>query len=115
MNFAGYFDEQIRVQQRAIRSYRLCIVPLVAVGMGLIVYSLVLEKDTASDIIKLGGGIFATALAALPYKEITPRRERIVVFTMLKQHLENMEDLPIEERQLFEQMAIDAIKENLKR
>ena len=116
MNFAPYFDEQIKVQQRAIRSYRLWIVPLLVVGIGLIAYSLRTSgSEIASDIIKLGGGIFTTALATLPYKEITPRRERIVFFTMLRKHLENIEELPADERQLFLQMAIDAIKENLKR
>jgi hypothetical protein len=112
MNFADYFEGQIEVQQRAIRSYRVWVTILIVVGLGIIVYSFISSvKEMSSDLIKTGGGIFTAALAALPYKEITPRRERIVAFSLLKTEFRKDEELPPE----ILELAMETIRENLKR
>jgi hypothetical protein len=117
MNFAPYFEDQIRIQERAIRSYKYSIAVLALIGMGIILASIFLDtaKGLAPDLIKLGGGVFTAALATLPYREIPPRRERITSYTHLKNYFEHVDELPPEERQVLTQMAMDAMKENLKR
>ena len=117
MDYVNYFEDQIKVQQQAIRSFKLSIVILVLVGLIVILLSIVIDtaKGFAPDLIKIGGGAFTAALATLPYKEISPRRERITLYKFIKESLTIVETLPLEERQRIMQMAIDAMRENMKR
>jgi len=117
MNFASYFEDQIKIQQHAIRSYKWSIAILALIGIGIIIVSLIIDtaKGFAPDLIKIGGGAFTAALATLPYKEIAPRRERISCYTHLHESFEDAEKLPAEELKQLVQVALEAMKENMKR
>ncbi|MEK6325548.1 MAG: hypothetical protein AABN33_28230 [Acidobacteriota bacterium] len=117
LNFASYFEDQIKIQQQAIRSFKWSIAALILLGVGIITVSLIIDtaKGLAPDLIKLGGGIFMAALATLPYKEIAPRRERIICYTHLKDGFERRETLSHGDQERLTQMAIDVVKENMKR
>ena len=117
IDFASYFEEQIKIQQQAIRSFKWSIAALTLLGVGIITVSLIIDatKNSAPDLIKLGGGIFMAALATLPYKEIAPRKERIICYTHLKDGFERRETLSPGEQEKLTQVAIDVVKENMKR
>jgi hypothetical protein len=117
MNYVVYFEEQIQNQQKTIRSFKLTTFILILIGVGIIMVSMIIqnEKGVGSDLIKFGSGVFMAALGVLPYKEIAPRRERIISYAHLRTSFEDYEKLTHEERQLLLQMATDAIRENLKR
>ena len=116
-NFASYLEEQINIQQQAIRSFKYSIALIMLVGVGIIIVSLIIDtaKGFAPDLIKLGGGAFMAALATLPYKEIAPRRERIKCYSFLKGKFEAAETLSKEEQDDLTKWATEIVKENARR
>jgi hypothetical protein len=115
-DFASYLEEQINIQQQAIRSFKWSVAALVLVGLVIVTVSLFdISKGIAPDLIKLGGGAFMAALATLPYKEIAPRRERIKCYGFLKAKFEVAETLSEEEQEELTKWATEVVKENAKR
>lgn len=68
----------------------------------------------AADIVKIGGA-FISALSALPYREMIPRKERLATYTFLLERLRSFDSLPDEDRKDLLALANDALKETLKR
>jgi hypothetical protein len=116
MNFISFFEEQIKIQEQAIRSFKWWIAGLVLSGIGIILIASLLDitQNIKSDLIKIAG-FFVAALAAFPYKEIAPRRERIAFYKCLKHNFEETRDSSSNDRQMLMQLAIDAMKETMKR
>ena len=117
MNFAALFEEQIRVQQRAIRSSELWAVGFFVLGVLVIVLSVLVKFDRgfAVETIKLGGGMFLGGLSFYQIKDIIPRRERIASYSYLKRAFEDTEHLPPGEQVLLVQLAMDTLKETTRR
>jgi hypothetical protein len=109
-----FCKQQIRIQEDAIRSYKLFVALLLSVALAIILYGLVggIRGDSSSDIIKVGAGIVTVAFAGLPYKEITPRRQRIGSIELVLWNLNRFDSLSPEERARVNVMVDELIKSN---
>jgi hypothetical protein len=115
-DFIPYFEAQVQIQEAAVRSYGRTIMFLLSAAVILIAYALLGPPHSlGGEIIKLGAGIFAASMAALPYKEITPRRERITFYQHLIRSLSQLDSRPPEERTMILEMAVAATKVNMAR
>ena len=116
MNFIYFFQEQIRIQEQVIRSFKWWVAGLILSGIGIILFAALMDitQDLKSDLIKIAG-LFVAALAAFPYKEIAPRREKVALYKCLKQNFEETINVPTNDKQMLIQLAIDAMKETMKR
>ena len=107
MNFVPYFDEQIKIQQQAISSFKIWVIALAAVGILVVLGSIFLGRVYAaasSDLIKLGGG-FVAILGVFPGKEIFPRKETIAKYSCLKQNFEHYDEMTPDEQKLLAGVA----------
>ena len=114
MDFAGYYDNLIQIQQKAIRTWWIWVICVVLGGVAILVSSLLFASGATSDLAKLGGA-FIGVCAAYPYKEIPPRRERIASYTQLKQFFELAVVSDEEKRQLFMSLTAEAFKGAMQR
>ncbi len=115
VDYAPYFEEQIKIQREAIASFKRWMVGLVLLGI-LIVLGVVIFNQRLSDIASpvIGiGGVFISSLAAFPYREITPRRSRIVSYDLLRRNFEKLNELALEDQQKLKELAIETIKKSL--
>ena len=69
-------------------------------------------QGLASQIVGMGG-VFIGALAAFPYKEIAPRRSRIITYALLKQGFEKFPNLSDEDRKRLRDLADETIKRQI--
>jgi hypothetical protein len=115
LDYAPYFEEQIKIQQQAIVSFKRWMMGFVALGL-LIVLGVILFNQKlsslASPIIGIGG-VFVTSLSAFPYREITPRRSRIASYDLLKRNFEKFNQLPPDDQQKLKDLAIETVKKSL--
>lgn len=108
-----FCNDQIEILEDSIRAYQRWIAVLFVAAGVIIAFGLRDGKDkSGSELIKLGAGIAAAALVALPYKEIPPRRRQIVSIKLLRQNLAGLESLPPEERTRIMGLVDDLIKSN---
>lgn len=115
VDYAPYFEEQIKIQQEAIISFKRWMVGFVLLGLLIVLGVLLLNQKLstlASPVIGIGG-VFVTSLAAFPYKEITPRRSRIASYDLLKRNFEKFNELPPDDQQKLKDLAIETVKKSL--
>ena len=116
MDYVPYFEEQIKIQQDAIVSFKRWMVGFVLLGMLIIVGTITFNNKLgalASPIFGIGGLLVST-LAAFPYREITPRRSKIGSYLLLKRSFEKINDLPNDEQQKLKELAVETIRNNIK-
>jgi hypothetical protein len=115
VDYAPYFEEQIKIQREAITSFKRWMVALVLLGilivLGVVIFNQRLS-EVASPVIGIGG-VFISSLAAFPYREITPRRSRIVSYDLLRRNFEKLDELALEDQQKLKELAIETIKKSL--
>lgn len=93
----NFYNEQIRVQEQSIRSYKITMLILIFVGIIIFIAPLFIkEGKNIPDILKLGASLFTSALALLPFREITSRREKIISLKFIKDTIENSKNSPSE-------------------
>ena len=66
------------------------------------------------EMMKLAGA-FVGSIAVFPYREITPREERIATYSFLLRAIDSYDVLPVDERERLLGLVIDAMKETMKR
>jgi hypothetical protein len=118
LDYVPYFEEQIVIQQHAIHSFKRWMVGFVVLGVLIIALAITFNQTKiltgiSSQIISLGG-VFISALAAFPYREITPRRVRISSLGLLKRGFEHYEKYPPDEQQKLKELAIELVRNNIK-
>jgi hypothetical protein len=114
-DYIPYFETLILIQEKAITSFKRWAGGLVFTGLCIIVLALVLNtrlQGVASQIIGIGG-LFIGGLATFPYKEIAPRRSRIVTYGLLKRSFERFLDLSDDDRRRLRDLADETIKRQL--
>jgi hypothetical protein len=95
----SFCNEQIKIQEDSIRGYRRWIAALFVAATIVMGLGLREEREKSGvELIKFGAAIAAIALAAVPYKEIPPRRSQILTLKLLRQNLTGIESMPAEER-----------------
>lgn len=107
MDFLPYFDEQIKIQQRAISAFKIWVMVLVVAGLSIVILSVILGHiypAASSDLIKLGGG-FVAVLGVFPGKEIYPRKETIAKYDCLKQNFSNYDHLSVDDQKFLTGLA----------
>jgi len=116
IDYAPYFQELITIQERAIMSFKRWAVGFVFIGVMIIALAVILTElkiqGVASQIVGMGG-IFIGALSAFPYKEIAPRRSRIITYALLKQSFEKFPNLSDEDRKRLRDLADETIKRQI--
>jgi hypothetical protein len=116
MDYVPYFEEQIKIQQDAIISFKRWMTGFVVLGVGVIAGAIIFNTKLpgiASQIVAMGG-VFIGALAAFPYREITPRRSKIVSYDLLKRNFQNFSNLPDDDQQKLKELALETVKNNIK-
>lgn len=117
MDYIPYFEDQIIIQEQAIRSFKRWISGFVVLGLVVVAAAVVLTLKSlggiAPPIISLGG-VFIGTLAAFPYREITPRRSKIRSYSLLKSSFQQFSTLPPDEQEDLKDLAIETIKNNIK-
>jgi hypothetical protein len=115
IDYVPYFHDLITIQERAIVSFKRWAVGFVFIGLTIIVLAVILNtkiQGLAPQVVGMGG-VFIGALAAFPYKEIAPRRSRIITFGLLKQGFERFPNLSDEDRKRLRDLADETIKRQI--
>jgi|SRR5262245_7207931 len=115
VDYVPYFEELIIIQEKAITSFKRWGYGFVLIGLVNIVLALILNtrmQGVASQIFGLGG-LFFGVVAAFPYREIVPRRSRIITYALLKQGFEKFPNLSDEDRKRLRDLADETIKRQI--
>jgi hypothetical protein len=115
IDYVPYFEELITIQEKAIMSFKRSAGVFVLVGLVIIALAVLLSsriQGLASQMVGMGG-VFIGALAAFPYKEIAPRRSRIITYALLKQGFEKFPSLSDEDRKRLRDLADETIKRQI--
>lgn len=115
IDYVPYFRELISIQEHAIVSFKRWAGGFVFLGLTIVALAVMLNSripGVASPIIGIGG-IFMGALAAFPYREIAPRRSRIVTYSLLKSSFEQFPRLPEDERKRLRDLADETIRKQI--
>jgi hypothetical protein len=113
IDYVPYFQQLITIQEKAIISFQRWAGVFVLAGLAIIGIALALNTNfqtLVSQITGIGGLFFGTVAAAVPYKEIAPRRARIASYVLLKQGFEKFAELCEEDRKRLRDLADDTIK-----
>ena len=116
MNLAPLLEEQVRIQAEAISLWKRWMVGLVLAGITIIISAQLfpIVGSANSDVLKIGG-TFIGVLAAFPYREIVPRKERLATYKYLLNRFMSFESLNKDEQLALLSLANEALKETLKR
>ena|ERR1041384_7290704 len=117
IDYVPYFGELISIQENAIASFKrwaggFVFIGLVILVSALLMYTRVPGGGGASQVVGIGG-VIMSALAAFPYREIAPRKSRIVTYSLLKQGFEKFPDLSEEDRKRLRDLADETIKKQI--
>jgi hypothetical protein len=115
IDYVPYFGELIYIQEEAISSFKRWAGGFVFIGVAILVFALVMYNrfpGVVSQIVGVGG-LFMGALAAFPYREIAPRKCRIVTYTLLKHGFERFQDLSDEDRKRLRDLADETIRKQI--
>jgi len=116
LDYVPYFREQIEIQQGAILSFKRWMFGLFVLGIVIVAAAIGFKtylQAISSQIIGIGG-VFVSALAALPYREIAPRRARISSYDLLRRGFEAFDQIPDDDKQRLKEMAIEVVKSSIK-
>ena len=111
----AYYEDLIKSQRKEIRLWWVWVICVALVGAAIAVYGVVSRSGATPDLVKSLGGAFFAACAAFPYKNIPPRRERIVSYVRLKQFFEKENISEEEERLFFLNLAHESAKVTVQR
>jgi len=115
IDYVPYFGELITIQENAIVSFKRWAGGFVLIGLVIVVLAVMINtriQGVASQVIGIGG-IFMGALAAFPYREIAPRRSRIITYSLLKQGFEKFPNLSEEDRKRLRDLADETIRKQI--
>ena len=115
IDYVPYFEDLIIIQEKAIVSFKRWAGGFVLIGLSIIALALILNTripGVAPQITGIGG-VFIGALSAFPYREIAPRRSRIVTYVLLKQGFEKLPRLSDEDRKRLRDLADEIIKRQI--
>ena len=118
IDYVPYFEDLIIIQEEAIVSFKRWAGGFVLIGLSIIALALILNTripGLAPGIPQITGigGVFIGALSAFPYREIVPRRSRIVTYVLLKQGFEKLPSLSDEDRKRLRDLADEIIKRQI--
>jgi hypothetical protein len=116
MNLSPLLEQQVRIQAEAINLWKRWMIGLVLGGVVILISAQLLNLGgpAGGEIVKIGGA-FVSMLAALPYREIVPRKERLATYSFLLERLRLLDSLPTGDQADLLSLANDALKETLKR
>jgi type II secretory pathway component PulL len=116
INYRRFLEEQIQIQREAISRWQRWFLVLVIGGLAILILGLFVGKAglAGAETMKLAGA-FVGVIAVFPYREIIPRRERIVTYTLLLSGVHSYKTLSADEQQRLLAYLGDAVKETLKR
>ena len=109
-------EEEKRIQQEAIILSKRWIFCLVGGGITILLLAQIfpIAGPAATDIVKVGG-LFLGTLAALPFREIMYRKERLAVYVFLYNQFKDFDSRSQKEQATLLALATDALREALKR
>ena len=114
IDYVPFFGELITIQENAISSFKKWAGGFVFVGFMIIVFALLMHQRIPGVASLTGiGGVFMGVLAAFPYREIAPRKSRIVTYALLKNGFERFQDLSDEDRKRLRDLADETIKRQI--
>jgi hypothetical protein len=113
MKYAELFDEQIKLLEKQIRSSKIKGNSLLIGGAALMVYA-ARHIDTV-EVLKLAMGFLTSGVSVVLFRDVSQRQERVISYTYMKSACEASEGLPKEEQQKLEELAMDALRDMLKR
>ncbi|HYX30388.1 MAG TPA: hypothetical protein VE863_17740 [Pyrinomonadaceae bacterium] len=114
-DYAPYFEQLISIQSSAISSFKRWVGIFIAVGIFVIGLALLLTKwfaGLAPQIVGIGG-VFMSAAAVFPYREISPRESRIATYLLLKKRFEKFAELCPDEQKRLRDLADETIKKQI--
>lgn len=112
---AEHYNDLIANQRREIRGWWVWVI-LVGLGGGVILLTGFINRSGASaDWYKVCAGAFLAACGTFPYKNIPPRRERILTYQRLKTNLEKTKLSEEDEQRVFREITLEALRETVKR
>ena len=116
INYRRFLEDQIRIQREAIARWRRWFVSLILAGAAILVAGLLISETgvAGAETLKLAG-TFVGVVAVFPYREIIPREERIVTYSLLLSGVRTYNTLTIDEQRRLFVLLDEAIKETLKR
>lgn len=115
IDYVPYFERLIFIQEKAISSFKRWAVGILLIGLLIIVGVLIWRTEIQPVVAQIAGvgGAFIGTLAAFPYKEIAPRRSRILTYALLKQSFERFSSLSDEDRKRLRDLADETIKRQI--
>jgi hypothetical protein len=115
IDYVPYFEGLIFIQESAIVSFKRWAVVFVLIGGAIIGLALVPNSPVQGVVSQVTGigGVFISALSAFPYREIAPRRSRIVTYVLLKQGFEKFPSLSDEDRKRLRDLADETIRKQI--
>lgn len=111
----AYYEDLIISQRKEIRLWWMWVVCVALGGAGLAIYALLFPSGALPDLLKGIGGAFISTCATFPYKNIPPRRERIISYDRLRRYFESKKISEEEERQIFLNLGVEALKVTVQR
>ncbi len=116
IDFISYFIEQIEIQNKAIKSFKLWMIGLILAGVAINILTFFIEFNEIlmPNITRFGGG-FIAAISTFPFREVLVRNERINTYMHLKNAFEKIDDKTSQDYKSLVQLAIDVMKESIKR
>jgi hypothetical protein len=115
IDYVPYFGELISIQEKAIVSFKKWAGGFILIGLMIIALALIMNvwiQGAVSQIVGVGG-VFMSALSAFPYREIAPRRSRIITYYLLKHGFEKFPSLSEEDRRRLRDLADETIRKQI--
>ncbi len=106
----AYLERLIEIQKRTVRSYFLYAAVLVSVGVVIFLCALLISipAELNKPLMTIAG-TFVASLAAVPIKDITPRREKQATLELLKSGIRDAEQA----RDLDRSMELQKVAETI--
>lgn len=118
MDLCPLLEDQVRIQADAIALWKKWMCSLVLAGVAILVAGQFRwfpgAGPSGGEIVKVGG-IFVGLLAAFPYRETVPRKERLATYQFLLVQLRSFDTLCAADQNALLLLANDALKETIKR
>ena len=114
-HLADHYRDLIANQRREIRGWWIWVVLVGVAGGAILLTGFISRSGAAADWYKVCAGAFLAACGTFPYKNIPPRRERILTYQRLRANLENARMSEEDEQKVFREITLEALRETVKR